>query len=183
MKKLTPQDLIKQLDLKPLPSEGGLFTRTYLADEQIPVCGLPQRYPAQERAFGSAILYLLTSDPDSFSALHRLPTDEIYHFYLGDPLLLLNLHPDGSSEKIILGQDILNGQKVQYVSPRGVWQGSCLLQGGQFALIGTTLAPAFAEQDYEGADRENLIRQYPLEADLIRRLTRINSGSKMEKTY
>ena len=179
MKKIELQDLVKLLDLKPLPSEGGLFTRTYLSDEQIPAEGLPERYERKERPFGSVILYLLTSEAHSFSALHRLPTDEIYHFYLGDPLLLLNLYPDGSSQRVILGQDILSGQKVQHVSPRGVWQGSCLLEGGQYALLGTSMAPAFEEPDYEGADREELLSLYPQEANLIKRLTRPGADLKM----
>ena len=168
---LTVEDLLKLYQFEPLPVEGGFFQQTYRARETIPHAALPDRY-AHDKPLGTAILYLVTDDPDSFSALHKLPTDEIYHFYLGDPIEMLQLYPDGHSERIILGQDVSNGQRVQYVAPRGVWMGSHLLPGGKFALIGTTMAPGFTDDDYVGGEREALIQQYPQEAELITRLTR-----------
>ena len=62
-------------------------------------------------------------DHDTFSALHRLPSDELFHFYLGDPVKMLQLHPDGSSCVITLGPDLKAGQQPQAVVPRAVWQG------------------------------------------------------------
>jgi|SRR5205809_50351 len=168
---LTADRVIELLDLTPLPVEGGFFRQTYVSDETIPGQALPRRY-GRAKTLGTAIYYLLTSDPDSFSALHRLPTEEIYHFYLGDPVEMLLLHADGRSERVRLGHDILGGERVQLVVPRGVWQGSRLLEGGGFALMGTTMAPGFDEGDYAGGQREELIRRYPGEADRIRRLTR-----------
>ncbi|MDX2136978.1 MAG: cupin domain-containing protein [Chloroflexota bacterium] len=170
--------LIDMFSLRPLNVEGGLFAQTYVSAERISADHLPERY-SSEHPYGTAIYYLLTSDANSFSALHRLPADEVYHFYLGDPVMLLQLYPDGRSEHIILGQDVLNGQRVQYVAPHNVWQGSFLLPGGAFALLGTTMAPGFVHQDYEGGERDNLIALYPHEADLIRRLTRPDSPSQM----
>ena len=82
-------ELIERLGLQPHPSEGGHYRETWRADESVDPAALPERYSG-ERTFGTAILYLLTSDPNSFSALHRLPTDEIFHFYLGDPVELLH---------------------------------------------------------------------------------------------
>lgn len=158
--------------LKPLPREGGLFCRTYCSDETIPKEALPQRY-SRDKTFGTAILYLYTSDPDCFSAVHKLPTDEIYHFYLGDPVEMLLLYPDGSSERIVLGQDVFNGQHIQFVVKRGVWQGSHLMEGGSFALIGTTMAPGYDDEDYCSGERYDLIRKYPSEEELITRLTRV----------
>jgi uncharacterized protein len=172
---LTAEQVIKLLDLYPLPIEGGHFRRTYYAEEQINKSTLPVRYHDPHR-FGGAIFYLLNDDPDSFSALHALPTDEIYHFYLGDPVELLLLHPDGKTARITLGSDLLSGQQVQFVAPRGVWQGSHLLPGGRWALMGTTMAPAFENSDYTPGNREQLIGQYSAEADLIRRLTRSVGG-------
>lgn len=169
---ITPQQLIDIFELKPLPIEGGLYFQTYCSRETVSREDLPDRYPVQ-KPFGTAIVYLLTADPDSFSALHKLPTDEVYHFYLGDPVELLQLHPDGRSERIILGQDLLNGQKVQHIVPRDVWQGSHLLPGGQFALLGTTMAPGYTDEDYVGGDAETLIAAYPQQTDLIRQLTRL----------
>jgi predicted cupin superfamily sugar epimerase len=172
--------IIEHFHLQPLPVEGGLFIQTYLAEEMIPAEGLPGRYPAEPRSFGSAILYLFTPNPDSFSALHWVPTDEIYHFYLGDPVEMLLLFPNGTSRRILLGQDIQAGQHVQFMAPRGVIQGSHLLPGGRFALIGTTMAPAFDESDYHGGIREQLQASYPQEKDLIATLTRPGQPLEME---
>ncbi len=168
---MTAEILIKALGLEVLPVEGGLFRQTYQADERVAVA-VPGRDSPRLKPRSSAILYLLSDDPDSFSALHSLPADEIYHFYLGDPLELLLLKPDGDSEIITLGQDILNGQHVQFAVPAGVWQGSRLVSGGSFALLGTTMAPGFVEEDYISGDRNSLLQQYPDRAELITLLTR-----------
>lgn len=168
-------DLIKRLrahfHLEDLPVEGGLFTQTYRSPESLPAAALPERYTS-EKPFGTAIVYLHTPDPDGFSAIHHLPTDEIYHFYLGDPVEMLLLYPDGHSEHVILGPDLFNGQQVQFAAPRGVWQGSYLMDGGRYALLGTTMAPGYTDSDYQGGEREALLAAYPGEASLIRRLTR-----------
>ena len=103
--KLNAKRLIELLRLEPLPVEGGHFRQTWRTDA------------------GTAIYYLLSDDPGSFSALHRLPTDEIYHFYLGDPVEMLMLHEGGRVETVTFGPDLPNGQHVQYVVPRGVWHG------------------------------------------------------------
>ena len=168
---MTAEILIKALGLEVLPVEGGHFRQTYQAGESVAVA-VPGRDSPRLKPRSTAILYLLSDDPDSFSALHSLPTDEIYHFYLGDPLELLLLEPDGGSEIITLGQDILNGQHVQFAVPAGVWQGSRLVPGGSFALLGTTMAPGFVEEDYIPGDRNSLLQQYPDRAELITLLTR-----------
>lgn len=175
---LTAEQLIQHLGLTPLPVEGGYFTQTYCADETIPRQALPARYRG-DKPFGTAIYYVLTAEPDSFSALHTLPTEEIFHFYLGDPVEMLLLYPDGRSERVVLGQDILRGERVQFVVPRGVWQGSRLIPGGRWALLGTTMAPGFDETDYTGGDRDTLLRRYPDQAELIRQLTRPHSSQNM----
>ena len=167
----TPDEIIKALNLQPLPVEGGLFRQTYAADEQIAPAALPARYRGP-RPFGVAIYYLLTSDPDSFSALHRLPTDEIWHFYLGDPVEMLLLPPGGRGETVVLGPDILHGQQVQFVVRREVWMGARLLRGGRYALMGTTMAPGWDDADYTGGRRDELAKQYPQWAGLIGELTR-----------
>ena len=168
---LTVEQVIDHLDLQPLPVEGGLFRQTYQSEETIPKGSLPDRYQ-RDKVFGTAIFYLLSSDPDSFSAMHVLPTDEIYHFYLGDPVEMLLLFPNGDSQRIILGKEIDKGQHVQFVVPRGVWQGSHLLPGGLFALMGTTMAPGFDFHDYVGGDRAELSMRYPEVKALIEKLTR-----------
>src|ERR1041384_6416597 len=144
-------EIIRQLNLEPLPIEGGYFRQTWVAGETVSV----PRYHSV-RAAGTAIYFLLTSDPDSFSALHRLSTDEIYHFYFGDPVEMLVL-ADGTARRVTLGHDIMHEQYVQYVVPRDVWQGSRLLPGGRFALMGTTMAPGFDPADFTLGLRDDLI--------------------------
>jgi len=173
---LTAEQLIEGLGLVPLPLEGGYFRQTYRAEETIPQHALPKRY-GSAKVLSTAIYYLLTED--TFSALHMLPTEEVYHFYLGDPVELLLLHPDGRGERIVLGPDVLGGQRVQLVVGRGVWQGSRLVPGGRFALMGTTMAPGFDPSDFVGAGREALLRQYPADAELIRALTRPGAPQRM----
>ena len=168
---LTADQIIKLLGLELLLEEGGLFRQTYRSAEQIPASAMPPRYGAPRR-FATAIYYLLTDDPDSFSALHRLKTDEIYHFYLGDSVEMLVLHPDGGSERPILGPDLVAGQQVQLIVPAGSWQGSRLIRGGRYALQGTTMAPGYEQDDFELGKREDLLRDYPGQAELIRGLTR-----------
>lgn len=159
---MTARELIELLGLEPMPVEGGHFRQTYVARDRLP-SGKP---------VSTAIYYLLTDEPDGFSALHRLPTDELYHFYLGDPVEMLHLYADGRGERLVLGPDLAAGQRVQHVAPRGVWQGSRLVPGGRFALLGATMAPGFSESDFESGDREALLKSHPAQADLIRALTR-----------
>lgn len=151
-------ELIQKLGLQPLTQEGGMYAISYRDPNQLggrTACG--------------AIYFLLSRD--AFSHLHRLPTDEIYHFYLGDAVELLHLNPDGSATRVVLGPDVLAGQRVQYVVPAGSWHGSRLLDGGEYALMGTTMSPAFEDSNYEHGDAEALLVQYPQQAELIRKLT------------
>jgi len=164
---MTAEEIIELLGLEPLKPEGGFYRETYRSEEKIPADALPERY-ATARVFSTAIYYLLT--PESTSTLHRVASDEIFHFYLGDPVCMLQLHPDGRSEVITLGPAIERGEKLQVVVPRGSWQGSYLKEGGRFALLGTTVAPGFEFGDYEAGVLESLIEKYPEREDLIRRL-------------
>jgi len=163
------EDLISLLNLEPLSVEGGFYAETYRSNEKIPDGALPARYHGS-RPFGTAIYYLLT--PETVSTMHRLPSDEVFHFYLGDPVQMLQLHPDGSGKVIVLGPDLLAGMRPQVVVPRGVWQGARLVHGGRFALMGTTVAPGFDCADYEAGPRADLIEKYPDFAQMIMSLTR-----------
>ena len=169
--KATIQKIRDHFQFIPLPVEGGFYKQSYKATDLLAESVLPAGCTGPH-PLGTALLYFYIDDPDCFSAIHRLPLDETYHFYMGDPVEMLLLYPDGKSEKVILGHDVLNGQQVQYTVPRGVWQSSHLLSGGQYALAGTTMSPGYADSDYEGGDRDEMIRLYPQEADLIRALTR-----------
>lgn len=156
MPPLTATDVMALLNLKPLPREGGYYRETYRATERHP----------PDKALATAIYYLLT--PDTCSALHRLPSDEMFHFYLGSPVTMLQLGPDGG-RVITLGTDLRAGQEPQILVSRGVWQGS--FTDGDFALLGTTVAPGFDFSDYEHGERAALVTQFPEFTDLIRRLT------------
>jgi len=128
---MTAQEIIELLGLEPLPEEGGFFRQSYQSPERIPQQSLPARYQ-QDMALGAAIYFLLT--PDDYSAMHQLNTDEIFHFYLGDPVELLLLHPDGSGEVFVLGNDLQASMRPQKLVKRGVWQGARLAAGGSMAL-------------------------------------------------
>jgi predicted cupin superfamily sugar epimerase len=164
----TADELIAFLGLRPHLREGGHFRETYRSADLLPPGALPARYGAPRYA-GTAIYYLLT--PGTCSALHRLASDEIFHFYLGGPVRMLQLFPDGQGREIVLGPDLLNEQSPQVVVPRGVWQGSVLEPGAEFALLGCTVAPGFEYADYEHANRAELLARYPAFAEMIKRLT------------
>ena len=165
---ITAEQIISLLGLKPHPEEGGYYAETYRSRETLPRNLWPERYTGP-RSFATAIYYLLT--PDTFSAMHRLQSDELFHFYLGDPVIMLQLRQDGSGEILTLGTDLLKGMRPQVVVPRGVWQGAGLLPGGRFALLGTTVAPGFEFADYETGQRDLLMNAYPQFRDIIGGLT------------
>jgi predicted cupin superfamily sugar epimerase len=166
---MTVDEIVVKLGLVPLPREGGYFTETYRSSRVVPESALPEGYGGS-RPLATAIYYLLT--PDTFSAFHRLRSDEVYHFYLGDPVEMVLLHADGSINTLKLGPNLLDNMKLQAVVPAGVWQGSRVIPGGRFALMGTNVVPGFDPADYEHGRRDELIRAYPGVRDLIMSLTR-----------
>jgi len=164
---MTGKEIIEILDLQPHSKEGGYFKETYSSEETISPEALPDRYTNLKR-FGTAIYYLLM--PDTYSALHKLSTDEIFHYYLGDPVIMLQLYPDLTSKVITLGPEINKGQQVQVIVPKDTWQGSFLKDGGKYALLGTTMAPGFDFSDYKEGVRDSLVLQYPNQKRLIEKL-------------
>ena len=160
---MNTKELKQLLGLEPHPVEGGYFCRTYTAAGTVDL-------PRGARAQGTAIYYLL--EEGTFSELHVLASDEIFHFYLGNPVEMLQLHPDGSSAVFTLGPDLTAGQHVQLVVPAGVWQGTRLIGNGKMALLGCTVTPGFDFADYHRAAAEELIARWPHEAERIRLLTR-----------
>ena len=155
------------LNLQPHPKEDGYFIESYRSLERFSWESLPARYHGA-RSHATAIYFLLKKG--GFSELHRLRSDEIFHFYFGAPVELLLLSAEGKGELLKLGNQLENGERPQLVIPRGCWQG--LRATGEYSLLGTTVAPGFEYSDYESGDREELIRQYPAYADLIRQLSR-----------
>lgn len=161
-------ELIRSLDLRPHP-EGGWYRETYRAAESIAANGLPERY-AGPRSHATAIYFLLTSD--NFSALHRLKSDEQWHFYKGSPLCLHVIHADGRYAPVKLGANPAQGETFQAVVPHGCWFGATVDTFGAYALVGCSVAPGFDFSDFEIGDRQSLTRAFPQHAGLIARLTR-----------
>ncbi|MFO0797416.1 MAG: cupin domain-containing protein [Gemmataceae bacterium] len=159
---MTAADVIRVLDLQPHPVEGGYFRETYRSAATIPAHG-------GTRAVSTAIYYLLK--PGHVSELHVLPGEEVFHFYLGAPVRMLQLWPDGSGREVVLGPDLSAGQVPQLVVPGGVWQGTRLVGDDGFALLGCTVAPGFDYADYRGASRTELTAKWPAFAEEIARLT------------
>ncbi len=166
---MTADEIKQLLQLKPLSIEGGFFRETYRSRWMVSAEYLPAGISGS-RSIGTAIYYLIT--PETFSALHRLPGTEVFHFYLGDPVLMLQLLPDGSSQTITIGNNLVAGQQPQVVVKGQIWQGSKLAPGGKWALMGTTMSPGFDYADYENAEAEPLIAQYPDVAEKIREYIR-----------
>ena len=168
MQDMTAEKLKSLLNLVPLSIEGGYFAETYRSTEMISAECLQVRY-SSARSVGTAIYYLL--EPNTFSELHRVASDEIFHFYLGDPVEMLQLWPDGSGKRVLIGTDIEGGMAPQLVVPHGVWQGARLVAGGKFALLGCTVSPGFEYADYESGSRQLLCEAYPEHRDMICALT------------
>ncbi len=160
---MTAEEIKSLLHLEPHPIEGGSFRRTYTSPGNVDL-------PRGERPQGTAIYYLL--EPGTFSEMHVLDSDEIFHFYLGDPVEMLQLHPSRGSAVFTLGQDLEAGQHVQLVVPAGVWQGMRLIGNGQVALLGCTVTPGFDFADYRSGTYAELSEKWPAQADRIRALTR-----------
>lgn len=149
------ETIIEKLELVPLAGEGGMYRYLYAGEKD-----------AAGREIYSSIYYLLTER--SFSHMHRLKTDEIYHYYMGDGLELLLLYPDGRAEKKVLGPRLTEGEVPQLRVPAGVWQGSVVAHGGTCCLAGTTMAPAYVDDDYEHGDCEALCAEYPAASAAIK---------------
>jgi uncharacterized protein len=160
---MTAAEIKAMLRLEPHPVEGGWYRRTYTSGRAVEL-------ERGVRAVGTAIYYLL--EEGTFSELHMLESDEIFHFYLGDAVEMLQLYPDGRSALFTLGPDLERGQTVQLVVPAGVWQGTRLVEGGKVALLGCTVSPGFDFADYRAGSFAELGEKWPARNGYIRALTR-----------
>lgn len=143
--------LIEAYRFEPLPVEGTLFASTYRSNQSLPD-GSP---------FGTAMIGLYAHDPLSRSLFHRLPSDEVWHFYGGDAFRLVLLYPRREAREVWLGPDLAAGQQVQVVVPAGVWQAGELGPDGTYALFGCTMAPGFTGAGFEGGRRSALLVSHP----------------------
>jgi uncharacterized protein len=165
---MTADDIKALLHLEPHPVEGGFYRRTYTSAVSVALLG-------GVRPYGTAIYYLL--EEGTFSEMHVLASDEMFHFYLGDPVEMLQLWPSGEAKVVTLGPDLGAGQHVQLVVPAGVWQGTQLVDdgktgGGKVALLGCTVTPGFDFADYRSGKYDELAAGWPVEAARIKTLTR-----------
>ena len=160
---MTATEIKQLLQLEPHPREGGSFRQTYKS-------ALTLAAPQGQRSANTAIYYLL--ETGTFSEMHVLDSDEIFHFYLGDPVEMLQLLPNGESKLIRLGHNLASGEHVQVLVPGGVWQGTRLVSEGTVALLGCTVTPGFEYADYRGGSYADLSAKWPDQAEGIRGLTR-----------
>jgi len=149
--------------------EGGSFLQTYKADMLLPRDILTPEHKGA-RSVATSIYFLL--EYGDFSAFHRIASDEQWHFYDGDGLVIYELKPGGELVTHLLGTDIDNGELPQVLIPAGSWFASRVEVAGGFTLCGCTVSPGFDFADFELAHRQELVSQYPLHESLIVSLTR-----------
>ena len=160
--------VVKKLQLVPHTIEGGYFRVTYQASEGTLHSFLPQRFDG-DRPFCSEIYYILC--PGRISSFHRMLADMTYHFYAGGPLHVYEITPAGEVLETIMGPDVLAGQQPQHTISAGNWLGSHCVNDDDWALIGCTVAPAMALEDYTHGLRPDLLKAFPQHRELIERLT------------
>jgi len=155
------KNIIKKFKLEPMPFEGGYFIETFRSEKSY-----------QSGSLCTCIIYLITSE--CFSKLHKLPGEEIFHFYFGDAVTMLNIFESGKSGIITLGNDFEKGETPQHVVAGNCWQGAFLSEGKNpvFALLGTTMSPGFDIDDYESAAGHEhiLLKDHPELSDVIKKL-------------
>ena len=158
------KELIAQLGLQPHP-EGGFFVESFRSLVQLTLSN------GRVRAASTAIYFLLPAN--SFSALHRVSSDEAWHFYEGNALELTTITAEGILEKRMLGRDLTAGQRPQFVVPAGIWQAAKSQDGEHgYTLVGCTVAPGFDFADFEMPSRAELLQLFPQHAFVIEELTR-----------
>jgi len=157
--RMAPDDIIDLLKLAPHP-EGGYFRESYRAEGKV---------PRIDRNHSTAIYYLL--EGDDCSKLHRIASDEMWHFYMGDPLVVVEIDSDGVVSETTLGTNLKSGQTLQHVVPAKRWFGAYLPDGSEYALVGCTVAPGFDFDDFEMGERDALLKRYPDAKPAIERLT------------
>jgi predicted cupin superfamily sugar epimerase len=163
------RELIKKYNMAPLPFEGGYYVETFRSKTIIENSQTTGKKMSPRRIC-SIILYMITRE--SFSRLHRLPTEEIYSFYFGDTVNMINISKNGNLSFFKLGSNYMEGQKFQHIVPGDCWQASYLDEDGVFAMMGTTMSPAFEISDFEDAlnYKQEIMSRYPEHGCLLEKL-------------
>ncbi len=162
--RLTADDVRKLLALEP-NATCGFVKLTFVSPQTLAAGALPTPFDAP-RPVGSALYFMVT--PDAPVRLHRINNDQLYHYYLGDPLELFLLQADGQSERVIIGPDIAAGQRVQFLIPGGTFHTARLAGRGNWFLGASTEWPGVVPADVEIGDVERLAAQYPATAAELR---------------
>jgi len=162
------EELIKKLELLPHP-EGGYYKEVYRSAETISHDAFAQRFSG-ERNFCTSIYFLI--EKNNFSALHKIQSDEIFHFYAGDAMEVIEIDEQGNLKSTLVGNKVEQGEVFQYTVKAGNWFGSRVAKGGHFSLVGCTVSPGFDFEDFEMARREVLLLEFPEHAVLIEEMTR-----------
>ncbi|RSK49994.1 cupin domain-containing protein [Hymenobacter rigui] len=159
---MTAQEIIRHLQLLPHP-EGGYYRETYRSDATLPTA------EGHTRSVSTAIYYLLENEDKSH--FHRIKSDELWFFHQGQALEIVLLAP-GQPIRLTLGPDFAAGELPQAVIPAGVWFAAQVKHRPGFALVSCTVAPGFDFADFELAERETLLREFPQAADVVERFTK-----------
>ncbi len=167
---MTADEVKEILGLVPHPREGGWYVRTYESGELVAAEAFADGRYGSTRLTGTAIYYLL--EPDTFSEMHRLRSDEVFHHYAGDAVEQLQLAEGEQGRVVMIGRNLAAGQRPQVVVRRGVWQGARLVEGGSWALLGCSVSPGFEFDDYQAGDRDELATKWPLWSEMITALSR-----------
>lgn len=168
LSKLSTKEIVAHYQLLPHP-EGGYYKETYRSGEMIDMDALPARFNGN-RHFSTAIYFLL--EAGNFSAFHRIQSDETWHFYAGQSLLVYVIHKNGLLEIIRLGPNMENGETFQATVPAGTWFASIPADSTDFSFVGCTVSPGFDFMDFELAQVSELIAIYPQHAAIIEKLSR-----------
>ena len=165
---MNAEQLVQYYAMLPHP-EGGFYKEAYRSEEYVAQKALPERLNGN-RSFSTAIYFLL--EQGNFSAFHRIKSDECWHFYAGETLLVYVLYPNGKLLITRLGNNLLNGETFQFVVPANCWFASEPAPNSNFSFVGCTVSPGFDFADFELANEDELSKQFPEYSNTIKRLCR-----------
>lgn len=162
------EKLIKIYDMKP-HVEGGYSSLLFEDAGLIPGSVLPNEFQGKDRPYWNGIYYLLTANDRSI--FHKIRMTELWNFYLGGPLDIFQISPEGDFQQITLGKDVFNAQKFTHVFPKGYWIGAKPGKGTDFSFVSCITAPGFYFDDWEKASKESLLKLCPQASKTIKLLT------------
>jgi predicted cupin superfamily sugar epimerase len=154
---LSSDEIIELLGLKP-QGTCGYMGETFVSDLRIPADALPAEYQGS-RPLGGVLYFLVT--PQAGVRLHRIRSDQMYHHYLGDPLEVLLLYPNGNGEVRVVGSDLSAGMRPQLLIPGGTFHAGRVRAGIGYALLGTSVWARADPADVEIGEPLRLTAAFP----------------------